>query len=72
MKYYQEERKLLLNYHSMMVFVLLYLPCLATTAAIRRETGSYKWMFFSIAYSTSIAWIMALVVYQGGKFLGYT
>jgi ferrous iron transport protein B len=57
---------------SMMVFVLLYLPCLATTAAIRRETGSYKWMFFSIAYSTSIAWIMALVVYQGGKFLGYT
>jgi ferrous iron transport protein B len=56
---------------SMMVFVLLYLPCLATTAAIRRETGSYKWMFFSIAYSTSMAWIVALIVYQGGKFLGY-
>ena len=33
---------------SMMVFVLLYLPCLATTAAIKRETGSYKWMFFSV------------------------
>ena len=57
---------------SMMVFVLLYLPCLATTAAIKRETGSYKWMFFSIAYSTSIAWIVALIVYQGGKLLGYT
>ena len=57
---------------SMMVFVLLYLPCLATTAAIRRETGSYKWMFFSIAYSTSIAWIMAMLVYQGGRLLGYT
>ena len=56
---------------SMMVFVLLYLPCLATTAAIRRETGSYKWMFFSIAYSTTMAWIMALIVYQGGKLLGY-
>jgi ferrous iron transport protein B len=56
---------------SMMVFVLLYLPCLASIAAIRRETGSYKWMSFSIAYSTSVAWIMAFVVYQGGKLLGY-
>ena len=57
---------------SMMVFVLLYLPCLATIAAIRRETGSYKWMSFSIAYSTTFAWIMAFIVYQGGKLLGYS
>jgi ferrous iron transport protein B len=56
---------------SMMVFVLLYLPCLASIAAIRRETGSYMWMSFSIAYSTTIAWIMAFIVYQGGKLLGY-
>ena len=56
---------------AMMVFVLLYLPCLATTAAIKKETGSYKWMFFSIGYSTSIAWIMAFLVYQGGKLLEY-
>ena len=56
---------------SMMVFVLLYLPCLASIAAIRRETGSYKWMSFSIAYSTAVAWIMAFIVYQGGKLLGY-
>jgi len=55
---------------SMMVFVLLYLPCLATVAAIKRETGSFKWMFFSIAYNTSVAWFAALLVYQGGKFLG--
>jgi len=40
---------------SMMVFVLLYLPCLATTTAIRRETGSTQWMLFSIGYSTSVA-----------------
>jgi ferrous iron transport protein B len=33
---------------SMMIFVLLYLPCFATIAAIKRETGSFKWMFFSI------------------------
>ncbi len=59
-----------LSAFSMMVFVLLYLPCLATISAIRRETGSYKWMFFSIAYSTSIAWIMSFIVYQGGKLIG--
>jgi ferrous iron transport protein B len=51
---------------SMMVFVLLYLPCLATVTTIRRETGSYKWMVFSILYSTSIAWLVAFVVYQVG------
>lgn len=55
---------------SMMVFVLLYLPCLATVIAIRRETGSYKWMLFSIAYSTGMAWIMAFSVYQIGSLFG--
>jgi ferrous iron transport protein B len=55
---------------AMMVFVLLYMPCLATVAAIRRETGSVKWMFFSIGYTTSIAWLMAFAVYQGGRLLG--
>jgi ferrous iron transport protein B len=56
---------------SMMIFVLLYLPCLATVTAIRRETGSLKWMFFSIFYSTSMAWIAAFCVYQGGSLLGF-
>jgi ferrous iron transport protein B len=55
---------------SMMVFVLLYLPCLATVSAIRRETGSMKYMFLSIVYSTSVAWIMAWIVYQGGRLMG--
>ncbi len=55
---------------SMMAFVLLYLPCLATVAAIRRETGSLKWMFFSIVYNTSVAWFVAFLVYQGGKTFG--
>jgi ferrous iron transport protein B len=56
---------------AMMVFVLLYLPCLATTAAIRRETGSTRWMLFSIAYSTTVAWVTACLVYQGGRLFGY-
>ena len=56
---------------AMMVFVLLYLPCLATVTTIRRETGSIKWMLFSISYSTTVAWLMALAVYQGGQLLGF-
>ena len=55
---------------AMMVFVLLYMPCLATLAAIRRETASLKWMLFSISYSTLLAWGMAFLVYQGGKMIG--
>ncbi len=56
---------------SMMVFVLLYLPCLATISTIRRETGSIRWMFFSIFYSTGLAWVASFVVFQGGRFLGF-
>jgi ferrous iron transport protein B len=54
---------------SMMVFVLLYLPCIATTAVIRRETGSVKWMLFSLTYATGVAWLAACLVYQGGRLL---
>jgi ferrous iron transport protein B len=57
---------------SMMVFVLLYLPCLATVTTIRRETGSVKWMLFSIIYSTSLAWIMSFSVYHAGKLFGFS
>jgi ferrous iron transport protein B len=56
---------------SMMVFVLLYLPCLATIGMIRKETASIKWTAFSIIYSTSVAWIASFCVYQGGKLIGY-
>ena len=56
---------------SMLVFVLLYLPCLATIATIRRELRSWKWTAFSIGYSTSLAWVAAFLVYHGGRFLGF-
>jgi len=55
---------------SMMIFVLLYLPCLATIGAIIRETGSFKWALFNIAFTTTVAWGMAFIVYQGGRLLG--
>ena len=57
---------------AMMVFVLLYLPCIATVATIKQETGSFKWTLFSITYSTSLAWVAAFCVYQGGKIIGFS
>jgi len=54
---------------AMMAFVLLYVPCLATVAAVRRETGN-RWMVFSVLYSTGLAWLVAVVIYQGGRMLG--
>ncbi|MFC1516010.1 nucleoside recognition domain-containing protein, partial [Thermodesulfobacteriota bacterium] len=57
---------------SMMIFVLLYLPCLATISTIKQETGSFGWMYFSIIYSTVLAWVAAFCVYQGGRVLGFT
>ncbi len=59
-----------LSAFSMMVFVLLYVPCLATIATIRKETASWKWTLFNIGYSTALAWFVAFCVYQGGRWLG--
>jgi ferrous iron transport protein B len=56
---------------SLMVFTLLYSPCLAALAVLRRETNSWKWTAFSFVYSTVLAWVMAFIVYQGGSLLGY-
>ncbi len=55
---------------SMMIFVLLYVPCIATVATIRKETNSTKWMLFSVGYTTAVAWVMAFVVYNGGRLIG--
>lgn len=55
---------------SMMIFVLLYIPCIATVATIRKETNSMRWTFFSIGYTTVVAWLMAFIVYNGGRLIG--
>jgi ferrous iron transport protein B len=55
---------------SIMVFVLLYVPCFATVAVIGRETRSAKWAIFSAVYTTLVAWIVAFIIYQGGSLLG--
>ncbi|MFI3282538.1 MAG: ferrous iron transport protein B [Rikenellaceae bacterium] len=52
-----------------MIFVLLYFPCTGTLAAIRGETNSWKWVGFSIIYSTSIAWILAFAAFHAAMFM---
>lgn len=56
-----------LTAYSFLLFVLLYFPCVATLAAIRAETGSWKWAAFSAFYTTGLAWIVSAVVYQVGR-----
>ena len=49
-----------------LLFVLLYFPCIATIAAIKNETGSWRWACFSAVYTTVVAWMVSAVVYQVG------
>lgn len=51
----------------LMIFVLLYVPCLATVAAIKKESNSWRWAIFSAVYSTGVAWIFSFIVYQVGS-----
>lgn len=54
---------------SFMVFALLYFPCIATIAAIKNESGSWRWGLFAAAYTTFIAWVVSALVYQVGMLL---
>ena len=49
---------------SFLVFVLLYFPCIAVIATIKRESGSMKWALFTVVYTTAFAWIMAFLTYH--------
>ena len=51
-----------------MLFVLLYFPCIATIATLRREAGR-RWAWFTVVHSLLLAWVMAFVVYQIGTIL---
>jgi len=54
-----------------LVFTLLYTPCLATVAVIKRETGSWGYTAFSVVYSLSLAWLLAFIIYQLGSSLNW-
>ncbi len=55
----------------LMVFYVLAMQCVSTVAIVRRETNSWSWPLFQIAYMTVLAWLGAFVVYQGGRLLGF-
>lgn len=56
---------------SIMVFFVFAMQCLSTVAVVRRETNSWKWPIFQIVYMTAAAYLASLIVYQGGKLLGF-
>jgi ferrous iron transport protein B len=60
-----------LSAFSFMTFCLLYLPCMAAFATLKREYNSWKWPLAQAAYSVAVAWLVAFVVFQVGTLLGF-
>lgn len=57
--------------YSLMIFTLIYSPCLAALSVIRRETNSWKWTSFTFVYSTALAWVISFAIFQVGTALGF-
>jgi ferrous iron transport protein B len=55
---------------ALMVFFVFACQCMSTLAVVRRESGSWKWPFFMFGYMTALAYLVTLLVYQGGRMLG--
>ncbi|MDO5760012.1 MAG: ferrous iron transport protein B [Bacteroidota bacterium] len=58
-----------LSAFSMLIFVLLYMPCLATVAVIKGESGKWKWAIFTVCYTICLAWVCSTLVYQIGSLI---
>ena len=56
---------------TLMVFFVLAMQCMSTLAVVRRETNSWTWPLFMLAYMTGFAYVAALITYQAGKALGF-
>ena len=56
---------------SFMLFILIYFPCIAVVAAIKNESGHWKWSVFLTVYTTALAYLISLGVYQIGSILGF-
>jgi ferrous iron transport protein B len=56
---------------SLMIFFALSCQCMSTLAVVRRETRSWRWPLFMFAYMTGLAYVASLIVYQGGRWLGF-
>ena len=58
-----------LSAFSMLLFILLYMPCLSTVVAIRHESGRWRWALFTMAYTIGLAWVVSVGVFQLGSIL---
>jgi ferrous iron transport protein B len=56
---------------SFMVFILIYFPCVAVFAAIKKESGQWRWPLFTSVYTTVLAWLAAFAVFQIGSMFGF-
>jgi ferrous iron transport protein B len=56
---------------SLMVFFVLACQCMSTIAVVRRESGAWRWPLFMFGYQTALAYVAALLVYQGGQAIGF-
>ena len=54
---------------SMLLFILLYMPCISTIVAIKNESGKWKWALFTMVYTIGLAWIVSALVFQIGSLL---
>ncbi|MBQ8703118.1 MAG: ferrous iron transport protein B [Bacteroidales bacterium] len=54
---------------SMLLFILLYMPCISTIVAIKNESGHWKWALFTVAYTIGLAWIVSTLFFQIGSLL---
>ncbi|MCK4273559.1 MAG: hypothetical protein KAW90_01610, partial [Dehalococcoidales bacterium] len=50
-----------------MTMILLYTPCVAALGTIKKETGSWKWTLFTVAYTLALGWVVATLIYQIGS-----
>lgn len=60
-----------LQAYSLMVFTLLYIPCMSTVPAIRREVGSSRLTLFTVGYCIALAYVVSFTVYNVGRLLGF-
>ena len=56
---------------TLMIYYVFAMQCVSTVAVVKRETNSWRWPLFQIAYMTGTAWVVCLVVYQAGRALGF-
>jgi len=54
---------------SFLLFILIYFPCVAVVATVKKETGKWQWALFMVVYTTTLAWLVSFAVYQIGSLI---